>query len=238
MYYHQATVQDDAEHFARAIIKYFNDHIVRKHWSLINRDDVPDGTKVIPSVWSAPVVSWWVLRLFFILSVIYKWKTRQVDFVLAYPQDPIEHDMYMSLPAGVDAKYGKDKVLMLHKNLYEQKQVGIQFFLYAKENMEKLGWEQSSINECVYYKDGTILLQYVDDLIIMNRNDETIDKEIQRLQDIFNMEDMGNVHDYLGVTIQRENDKIILKQTQIIDQLIDDANISNELPLSKCPQNP
>mmetsp|Transcript_64720 Transcript_64720/g.75969 ORF Transcript_64720/g.75969 Transcript_64720/m.75969 type:complete len:126 (-) Transcript_64720:369-746(-) len=32
----------------------------------------------------SPVVGWWIIRLFFTLVLLHSWKTRQVDFVLAY----------------------------------------------------------------------------------------------------------------------------------------------------------
>jgi hypothetical protein len=43
----------------------------------------------------------------------------QVDFVMAYPQAPIEMDMYMELPAGIHTKHrnSKDRVLKLLANI-------------------------------------------------------------------------------------------------------------------------
>jgi len=46
----------------------------------------------------APVVTWFAVWLLLILVVINKWHTRQIDFVLAYPQAPIKQDFYMELP--------------------------------------------------------------------------------------------------------------------------------------------
>ena len=48
----------------------------------------------------SPVISWTILRLLFILSSIESWATYQIDYVLAFPQVPIEFDMYMELPRG------------------------------------------------------------------------------------------------------------------------------------------
>jgi hypothetical protein len=33
-----------------------------------------------------------------VLSILNKWYTRQVDFILTYPQADVEFDMYMDLP--------------------------------------------------------------------------------------------------------------------------------------------
>jgi hypothetical protein len=73
----------------------------------------------------APVVNWFTIRLFLILSILNKWHSRQIDFVLAYPQADIECEMYMEMPAGF--KYDTNKgshVLRLKKNIYGQKQAG------------------------------------------------------------------------------------------------------------------
>ena len=90
----------------------------------------------------SPVVGWWIIRLFFIIAIKQNLNARQVDFVLVYPQAPIEYDMYMELPKGVETRFGQEKVLRLKKNLYGQKQAGRQFHIFARENLEKIGWRQ------------------------------------------------------------------------------------------------
>ena len=63
------------------------------------------------------------VRLLMILSLLKKWQSRWIDFIMAYPQAPIEFDIYMELPHGIVTKNdnGKTHVLKLRKNLYEQK---------------------------------------------------------------------------------------------------------------------
>ena len=61
------------------------------------------------------MVTWYAIRLLLILAVLYGWSLRQVDFVMAYPQAPIEMDMYMDLPQGIKTRYrnSNDHVLKL-----------------------------------------------------------------------------------------------------------------------------
>ena len=49
----------------------------------------------------APIVMWTTIRLILILSIILKWHTQQIDFILAYPQAPLETLLYMKIPKGV-----------------------------------------------------------------------------------------------------------------------------------------
>jgi hypothetical protein len=74
----------------------------------------------------APVVTWFAIQLLIVFGILFDWALRQVAFVMAYPQAPIEMDMYMELPTGIHTKHGnsRDHVLKLLANIYEQKQAG------------------------------------------------------------------------------------------------------------------
>jgi endonuclease I len=62
----------------------------------------------------APVVQWVLIRIFLIAALINGWHSRQLDFVLAYPQANIECDLYMVIPAGFNVNGNrKDYVLKL-----------------------------------------------------------------------------------------------------------------------------
>jgi hypothetical protein len=53
-----------------------------------------------------PVVTWFTIRLLITFGIIFHWALHQVDFVMAYPQAPIEEDIYMELPQGIDTATG------------------------------------------------------------------------------------------------------------------------------------
>ncbi len=71
-----------------------------------------------------PIVTWFAIRLMIIFGIVFCWAFWQVDFVMAYPQAPIEVDIYMELSQGIQTKHGnsKDHVLKLEKDIYCQKQ--------------------------------------------------------------------------------------------------------------------
>ena len=52
MYLHEALKQPDRAQFIQAIEKEVNDHVQRKHWRLVRKDDVPKGTKILDAVWA------------------------------------------------------------------------------------------------------------------------------------------------------------------------------------------
>ena len=57
------------------------------------------------------------------MAAINKWHYRQVDFIQAYPQVPIEYDFYMELSKDLNTKEGdvRTRFRQIHNNLYGQK---------------------------------------------------------------------------------------------------------------------
>ena len=89
----------------------------------------------------APVVTLMAIRFLLVLAILICWSMRQIDFVMAYTQAPIECEMYMTLPHGISTWYGcaKDYVLRLINNIYGQKQASKVFADYRDENF----WEKN-----------------------------------------------------------------------------------------------
>ena len=177
----------------------------------------------------APVISWFVTRLLIIFAIIFGWHLRQIDFVMAYPQAPIEMDMYMELPDGIETKYGnsKDHVLQLIQNIYGQKQAGRVWNEYLVNKLLSIGFVQSLIDECVFYKGGLIFIVYVDDGIFLGKSDSDITQAITELRNMnLNIEDQGHPADYVGVTIRKTKDgSYELTQRALIDAIINDAGL-------------
>jgi hypothetical protein len=101
---------------------------------------------------------------------------------MAYPQAPIEMDMYMELPTGIHTKHGnsKDHVLKLLTNIYGQKQASPVCNSYLVTKLREINFKQSLIDDCVFYRDNVIFIVYVDDGIFLGPSD-------QQLHDIINV---------------------------------------------------
>ena len=81
-----------------------------------------------------PVVHWFTIRFFVILAILFNWHTRQVDFILAFPQANIECEMYMAIPRGFTMPDGlnpRDYCLKL-RNCFCYKSVRILLPNFAK----------------------------------------------------------------------------------------------------------
>jgi hypothetical protein len=186
------------------------------------------------------VVTWVSIRLVLILSIFLLWHTCQIDFVLAYPQAPIETPLYMEVPKGITLdglpNESQDYILQLKKNLYSKKQAGRVWYKYLRAGLEEIGLTPSLIDECVYYCKGMLFLVYVNDGIIAGPDPQAIEQIIIDLKTKFKVSDEGDLTDYLGVNIEKQEDGTIkLSQPHLIDQIIEDANFQTDTKFKFIP---
>jgi hypothetical protein len=183
------------------------------------------------------VVTRFALRTLLTLALLNGWHTRQIDFVQAYPQAPIEFNMYMELPKGIEMKDGNRKthVLKLLKNLYGQKQVGRVWNQHLVAGLCKIGFQRSDVDECVFYCNKTIFVVYVDDGIFAGPDASEIKQAIKDLRKVgFDIEDKGDIKDYLGVNVTKLSDgQLKLWQPHLIEQIIQDVNLPVKAILAK-----
>jgi hypothetical protein len=118
----------------------------------------------------SPVVNWFSIRLCLTLTLLFRWNTRQIDFVLVFPQGEVECDLFMELPRGVTfpgVHHRSTHCLKLKKNLYGSKQAGQVRNQYLVDGLvNTMKFAQSKVDECVFYRGTTVLLMYVDDGIL------------------------------------------------------------------------
>ena len=155
----------------------------------------------------APVVTWFAIRLLIICAIVLNWQLRQVDFIMAYAQAPIECDMYLQLPDGIETESGNSRthVLKLLRNVYGQKQAGKVWADFLSENLFNIGFERSKIDECVFYRGNLVFLVYVDDVIFFSLDGTSTENVIKELQDSkLKLEDQGHPADYVGVNIKKQ----------------------------------
>ena len=147
---------------------------------------------------------------------------------MAYTQAPIENELYMDLPHGIDSKHGnsKDFVPKLTKTLYGQKQAGRVLNCYLVEKLRSIGFEQSAVDECVFYRGSTIFVVYVEDGLVIDPGKRNLTNFIKELSDIgLKLEDQDHPADYVGVHIHKDREGYYyFSQLALIDSIIEDAH--------------
>jgi hypothetical protein len=120
-------------------------------------------------------------------------------------QAAIEFDMYMELSAGIEMKYsnGNTHILKLLKNLYGQKQARCIWNQQLTKGLKELSFKQSKVDECVFFHGTVIFIMYTDDRIFALPDSKEVDKAISEMKTLFNINDQGDLKDYLGVNVEK-----------------------------------
>ena len=196
-----------------------------------------DGSKMTKGIdyddTYAPVATWRTIRLILTLAAAHNWHTRQLDYVLAFPQAPVERELYMEIPKGFQVTDGdsRDFLLKIHRNIYGQKQAGRVWNQYLVDKLvNEIGFKQSNIDECLFYKGKVLYALYTDDSILAGPNKEEVDAVIEQIRRAkLDVTDEGNVEDFLGVNIERRPDgSVKLSQPHLVDQILKDLKMDRQ----------
>ena len=150
----------------------------------------------------------------------------------AYTQAELSDEIYMEQPTSFIRK-GEDKVCKLHKPLYGLRQAGREWYSKLNKYLTSINFIKSEINPCVYVDklDGndTIIIIYVDDLLIASADFEKLKAVKDLLKKQFKMNDLGPVTNILGIRVERQGQKgkIKLNQRLYIEDLLERFNMTN-----------
>jgi hypothetical protein len=86
-------------------------------------------------------------------------------------------------------------------------------FVEAKSNTSLFIFHQGS--ETIY------LLLYVDDIILIASSTELLQQSISALQRGFSMKDLGQLHHFLGISVQHQPTILFLSQRQYTMEIIE-----------------
>jgi hypothetical protein len=183
----------------------------------------------------SPVASWNSVRMLLTLTAVHGWHKQQIDFVQAFAQAPVEKTLYMKIPSGVELEDGdnpRDYVLKIHRNIYGQKQAGRVWNKFLVDKLiGDLGFTQSKVDECVFYRGKTLYVLYTDDSLLAGPDKDEIDKVIEDLRNKAKLAITveGDLADFLGVNIERKDDGTIhLTQPHLIGQILEDLRIKDD----------
>ena len=97
------------------------------------------------------------------------------------------------------------------------------------EELLGIGFQQSLIDECVFYKGDIVFIVYVDDGIFLGNSDKQLSDIIQEVKSSgLDVEDQGHTADYVGINISKTRDGYFqFSQETLIDNIIKDVNLSD-----------
>ena len=181
-----------------------------------------------------------------ILSIIARlvgdgYQMETADFESAYLNATIDGDIYMLLDINVTkillqlysilstCNYipyldNKDRLIVkLDKAIYGLQQSAKLWNGTATKSLTTIGYKQSTIDECIFYNEKGVIILYVDDLLMLHKNQDMNDKVILTLSESFNITKTskgdGNYF-YLGMNIVIGNKTVKFSMKQFVDSVI------------------
>ena len=177
----------------------------------------------------APVVEWSTVRLLLVLGLQHDLVTTSIDFKNAFVQSSLPEPIYVEFPHGYSA--GKDKILEVTKSLYGDKRAPQLWYKHIKSHLEsaELGFKVAESDHCLFLRKDCILVLYVDDCILVAKDQQTIDNILETLKRRgLNFDKMADLAAYLGVQLTHNPDKSIeLKQPFLAESIIEAMGLSD-----------
>ena len=91
------------------------------------------------------------------------WKTVSIDWANDVVQAVLEKLMYMATPRDFLNKYGNLGCLRLEKSVYGSTYTPLLWWLISTCAMKQLSLKQSLFDQCLFYRDGLLIVLHVDD---------------------------------------------------------------------------
>ena len=172
----------------------------------------------------SPVAAWPTVRSMIVMCMRLHWVTTCIDFSNAFVQSPLPEDepVWMHVPRGFKSTNGQDYCLKLQKSLYGHKVAPLLWYKFVTNAFKELGLKQSEHDECLWYRENMILVQYVDDCGIGAPTMEHIDAFVAELRGLgLKLTQEGSFAEFLGIKFdEREDGSIELTQKGLIQKIL------------------
>lgn len=189
----------------------------------------------------SPVAKMSTVRILLALANHEGWYVHQMDVKSAFLNGMLEEEIYMRPPPGFEA--GSNRVCRLNKAIYGLKQSSRNWNLRFHEFIDKLGFKRSEHDYCFYFwkSNGIVIyvLIYVDDVLIASNSLKAVQTLKKKFSAEFEMKDLQEVRNFLGLNIQRDREAGLMKidQKAYIEAVLERFGMGNCKP-SPVPMDP
>ena len=186
----------------------------------------------------APVVNIITIRLLLALVAQLDLELDQMDVITAFLYGDIDIDIYMEVPEGLKDPKRPNLVCKLLKSLYGLKQAPRQWYAKIHSFLVELGFISSSNDPCLYTlhtsSELMIIVLYVDDILIAGSKRASIESIKAKFKARFEMKDMGEASEILGIEINRDRSKrtLFLHQSRYTEKVLERFEMENSKPVA------
>jgi hypothetical protein len=184
----------------------------------------------------SPVVKPATIRVVLSLALSKSWPMHQLDVKNAFLHGTLTETVYCAQPTGFVDSSRPDHVCKLNRSLYGLKQAPRAWRTRFASYITSLGFMEAKSDASLFiYHHGTevaYLLLYVDDIVLTASSQSFLQQIISALRREFSMTDMGPLHHFLGISVERRADGLFLSQRQYLLDILDRAGMRDCKPCS------
>ena len=183
----------------------------------------------------SPVAKLTTVRFIIALTSINHGHLHQLDVNNAFLHGELQEDVYMTIPPSVPLSHS-NQVCKLTKSLYGLKQASRKWYEKLTTILLSNGYKQAASDASLFIKSThssfTILLVYVDDVILAGKtlSEFTLIKGV--LHDAFKIKDISQLKYFLGLEVAHSTSGISLCQRKYFLDLLEDSGLLGSKPLS------
>jgi hypothetical protein len=137
----------------------------------------------------------------------------------------------MRQPPGFEDQSHPNYVCKLDKVLYGLNQAPRAWYSRLSKNLIEIGFNSSKVDTSLFFYSRNeitmFMLIYVDDIIVVSSNNDTITALLQDLQKDFTLKDLGKLHYFLGIEVNQTADGILLSQEKYANDLLRKFGMNN-----------
>lgn len=167
---------------------------------------------------------------------------KQLDAVNAFPNSPLDEEVYIELPDGFKQPGMIGRLL---RALYGLRRSPLLWQQLLSTTLTDLGLKCVLEEPCLFINDWLIVFFFVDDIVYMYRDSDQhqATQFCKQITGRFNMRDLGDLRWFLGIRIVRDSRRIWLSQDSYIENIaarfnLDQLHGSPSIPMTIEPLVP
>ena len=166
----------------------------------------------------APVARVATVRLLVSTALTKGHVIHQMDVKTAFLYGNIDKEIYIKCPKQFST-YKEGFCLKLNKSLYGLKQASKIWYQNLKQTLLDDNFIESEASPCLFYRNDTFVLIYVDDILITGTH-ENVTKVKQYLSNKYQVSDMGEIHQFLNLIFTKINNGYVVTQSNKIQEML------------------
>lgn len=158
------------------------------------------------------------LRVLLALAAFGNWELHHMDVKTAFLNAKLDEEIFMVQPDGAVEAGKEHLVCKLNKALYGLKQAPRAWYFRLHVELLHMGFKRLDADHSLYMwmEDGDILalVIHVDDIVIASNSMEVLKEFKDAMAQTFEMTDLGELSFYLGIKIERDRSKGVIRMSQ------------------------